>query len=386
VHSSSHSSTSRSGSLDTELGRKRRLRRLTLEGITICHLGRFNEHYPRNLNIRRALELAGARVITVAATGSIPGAYSRIFARTRGLKFDLAIVGWPGNAMMPLAYALGKRQRAPVVLDAMTSHWETAIIDRRVVASRSITDRYIRAQERAATRLADLVLVDTDQHRRFFADRYKLNARKLARIWVGSDEETWRRCDEVHEPEAHFRVVFVGSFIPLHGIERIVEAAALVNARDPEVEFVLIGSGQAEHAVRERMATSGISNVSLRGRLPGSLSREECCNADLCLGVFGTSEKTQRVIPNKVFDALAMGRPILTGDTPAIREALQPDWNVLACDVGDAAAIADRILWAKGHRDHLSLIAQRGHETFRQRFQLAEISKDLSAALAGVLR
>ena len=45
--------------------------------------------------------------------------------------------------------------------------------------------------------------------------------------------------------------------------------------------------------------------------------------ADLCLGIFGTSEKAASVIPNKVYQVVAAGRPVVTRDSPAIRELLE---------------------------------------------------------------
>ena len=64
--------------------------------------------------------------------------------------------------------------------------------------------------------------------------------------------------------------------------------------------------------------------------------------SDVCLGVFGTSPKSQRVIPNKVFDALAVGRPVVTADTPAVREVLTHGEKAWLCPPGDPDALAER--------------------------------------------
>ena len=67
--------------------------------------------------------------------------------------------------------------------------------------------------------------------------------------------------------------------------------------------------------------------------------------ADLCLGIFGTSEKAASVIPNKVFQIVAAGRPVLTRDSPAIRELLSPGAPcTYLVPAGDACALAEAVL------------------------------------------
>ena len=61
--------------------------------------------------------------------------------------------------------------------------------------------------------------------------------------------------------------------------------------------------------------------------------------ADLCLGVFGATPKAARVVPHKVYTALAAGRPVLTADTPAVRELLRPGEEVWTMPPGDPDAL-----------------------------------------------
>ncbi len=70
-------------------------------------------------------------------------------------------------------------------------------------------------------------------------------------------------------------------------------------------------------------------------RLPDELRRCGCA-----LGVFGTSAKASRVIPNKAFQALACGTPLVTADTPAARELLRNEESALLVRPGNPAALA----------------------------------------------
>jgi glycosyltransferase involved in cell wall biosynthesis len=58
------------------------------------------------------------------------------------------------------------------------------------------------------------------------------------------------------------------------------------------------------------------------------------------LGIFGTTSKAGRVIPNKAFQAIACGRPLITSDTPAARELLTDGSDALLVPPGDAQGLA----------------------------------------------
>ena len=78
------------------------------------------------------------------------------------------------------------------------------------------------------------------------------------------------------------------------------------------------------------------------------------CNADICLGIFGVSNKARRVISNKVWECLAVGRPIITGNGEGARSILKHGYHCLLVPHGDSKSIAnalcrlaDNSTWAK---------------------------------------
>jgi glycosyltransferase involved in cell wall biosynthesis len=123
----------------------------------------------------------------------------------------------------------------------------------------------------------------------------------------------------------------VGKLIPLHGIETILVAARAA----PELPLRLVGSGQLGELLQQRPANVEWVPWVEYERLPDELHR-----AGAALGIFGTSDKAQRVIPNKAFQALACGTPLITADTPAARELLEHEKSALLVPPGDHEALA----------------------------------------------
>lgn len=114
--------------------------------------------------------------------------------------------------------------------------------------------------------------------------------------------------------------------------------------KQPQIHFTLIGKGQTLPATQELARSLGLINTTFAPPVPLEHLPSHIHSADLCLGIFGTSAKVQRVIPHKVLDAVACGVPVITADTPAIRERFADHPLVHLVPAGNAEELARTIL------------------------------------------
>jgi glycosyltransferase involved in cell wall biosynthesis len=153
-------------------------------------------------------------------------------------------------------------------------------------------------------------------------------------------------------------VLFVGKLIPLHGLETILGAARLL----PDVPFRIVGSGQLDSLFDSRPANVNWVHWIEYEQLPEAIQVAGCA-----LGIFGTSDKAARVIPNKAFQALACGTPLVTADTPAARELLTDGENALLVPPADATALAAAIRRLAGDPALAHRLADAGRATYEAR-------------------
>ncbi len=93
--------------------------------------------------------------------------------------------------------------------------------------------------------------------------------------------------------------------------------------------------------------------------LPGELRRAGCA-----LGIFGSGPKAARVIPNKAFQAIACGTPLVTADTPAARELLTGGRDAVLVPPGDPQALADAVRSLARDQAKASEIGDAGRQTY----------------------
>ncbi|HET7368319.1 MAG TPA: glycosyltransferase [Gaiella sp.] len=306
------------------------------------YFGTYDRASPRNTQVVSCLRLAGVDVVerhraVWARHNWSPGLRTLLrlaraelaLARTAADDADVVLVGYPGHADLPAARRVARGR--PVVFNPLVSLADTLVEDRAVVSRRSPKAAAIRALDRRAFRGADLVVADTEAHAAFFRETFGLPAERVAVALVGAEDALFTPAEVGASP---FHVLFVGKLIPLHGLPAILEAARLL----PDVPFVVAGDGQLAALLADRPANVTHVPWIEYAALPDAYRRSACA-----LGIFGTGEKAARVIPNKVFQALACGRPVVTADTPGARELLTHDVDALLVPPGDGAAVADAV-------------------------------------------
>ena len=263
--------------------------------------------------------------------------------------YDAVIVGYPGHFDLPTARWTARG--APVVFNPLVSLYDTFVEDRARFRAGSPAARALRAVDRLAFRSADVVVADTEAHAAFLA---RLGARRLETAFVGAEERVFVPGPAAREPT---HALFVGKLIPLHGLETILGAAE----RAPDVPFRIVGSGQLETLLRRRPP-----NVEWLPWVEYERLGDELHRAAVALGVFGTSAKASRVIPNKVFQALATRTPVVTADTPAARELLD-DRSAVLVPPGDPDALAHAVRRLMDDPALRAAVAESGYDAYRAR-------------------
>jgi glycosyltransferase involved in cell wall biosynthesis len=290
-------------------------------------------------------------------------------------EYDVCFAGFYGQ---PLAVILSILQRKPIVLDAYVSTYDTLCEDRCRFPPRSPIGHLARWLDRRSCQVATRVITDTEAHARYFKETFGIPEHKLTTIYVGCDEKLFHPHGQVSAEPQRFEVFYYGSFLPLHGTEVIVQAAALLSDR-ADIHFTLGGDGVRRVAVERMISDMALCNIDLVGWIPLERLPAYIARASVCLGGhFSTVPKASRVVSTKTFQFVAMRKPTIVADNPATRELFVPGEHVYVTPVGDPAALAEAIRVLAGDDVLRHRIASGGYEVFKQRLTTRAIADQLA--------
>lgn len=323
--------------------------------------------YPRNRLVEKALSQVGMVRAIYPRSGRLSINLLRLSVRTLLLpaeQQDLYFVGFYGH---PLVLVTRLRWRGPLVFDAFVSTYDTYCFDRKVFSPHSWMGRLAFWLDKRSCELADIVVLDTQAHAHYFHETFGVPREKLRVLYVGCDETYFQPQDQ---PERDPPVVlFYGSFLPLHGVEVIVQAAHLM--RNERVSFRIVGRGHLEYRLRQLAKQLSVDNIEFLPPVPYHALPRLIAESTVCLGGhFGATAKATRVIASKAFQCMAMGKPTILGDNPANRELFTHGRDAWMVRMNDPLALAD------GIRAVLSL-------SLKDRKQLGDAARETVIRIAG---
>jgi glycosyltransferase involved in cell wall biosynthesis len=285
---------------------------------------------------------------------------------------DAVLVGYLGHFDVHLARLLFRRAR--IVLDHLVGASDTGR-DRRLDGGPR--QALLRMIDSAALRAADIVVVDTEEHRDALPERHRARAVVIAvgapTAWYAAARPAGPAAPD--EEAGPLRVVFYGLYTPLQGAPVI--GAALGRLAGAPVTVTMIGSGQDLAEAR----TAAVANQAVRWLdwVPAADLPALVAGHHVCLGIFGTGDKALRVVPNKVFQGAAAGCAIVTSDTAPQRRALGE--AAILVPPGDPAALATALLELAGDRPELARLRRLAQQLAGQQFTPERIVAPLAGRL-----
>lgn len=352
--------------------------------MKVLYFGIYNPNYSRNRVLIRGLRENGVEVLECNVPYRSWVSYLKLLLKYFSTKkpFEALVVGFPGQEVMLLARYLTKK---PIIFDAFTSHYGGYVLDRGKYGKKSLRAKWYKWLDRKSVKLSDIALLDTEAHIGFFVKELGLPKEKFKRIFVGTDSGVFyprsqsERGSLQGSGESKFLVHFHGHFIPLQGTRYIIEAAKILE--NEEVFFNIIGKGQDYRESRELADRLNLKNINFIDNVPYEKLAEYISSADICLGIFGDTIKTDIVIPNKIYEAIACAKPVITADTPAVRELFKDGANVLLCKKADPEDLARKILVLKNSPELTQRIGQGGYELFKEHLTEKHLGAELKTII-----
>lgn len=352
--------------------------------------GNYGPDYPRNRvieSVLRSLDCEVSRFLpTLSATADIEYALRNILAR--GPRPDLIWVPCFRQRDLAAAARYARRHRIPLAFDPLISAYDKQVNEKHKFAADSAKARTLLQWESRLFKLPDWLIADTEGHADYFHATHGVPRARIRVIPVGAEEALFTPQSWQEKPaNAPLELVFFGTFIGLQGVD--VLAQAILQYDGPLTHWRLIGEGpmkaECERLLAPLIGATGPSRVSFEGwgplpELPGRLA-----SADAILGIFGTSDKALRVIPNKVYQGLAIGRPVITAATQAFTPELRADeaHGLLWAKAGDPQSIIDTVLRLHQRRDALASLGDAARASYESHYSnrvIAQVLRDILQA------
>ncbi len=344
---------------------------------TLLWWGRSDPRYSRNQIILGLLADLGWRVDFFHPLASPLGKVQALFQRPKVP--DLVWVPCFRQRDMNSALYWARQWKCPLVFDPLISAYQKEVHERGKWHENHKKAQQIRRWEAGLFRRADVVIADTHAHARFYIDTFRIDPRKVFVVHVGADDQLFRPTD-VDADRSPVEVLFYGSFLALQGPGVIVDAAAAMDNKT--IQWVLLGEGDLKPRLMtkaEKMPNVKFEPWICYERLPQRLAQ-----AHILLGIFGTTPKAAMVIPNKVFQSMAAGRPLITRSSGAYPQEVRDSRRIGWVPPGDPGALAACVqLWAEEpHR--LIDRGRRTGELYKQCFGRDQILAQLHSAVQSV--
>jgi len=357
----------------------------------VLYIGNYNKNYPRNYIFINGLKSLKINVFEINTNNfnnfEIIKYFLKNFKKLKKQNFDVIIYfSMKSSLSFVFAKIISYIKKIPLIHDIFISKFLTNYYDRNLINKKKYIPNFVYwfnlfLQDFLECQFSNYILLGTSTQINYFYEKFKIPIKKFGKIFVAARNDIFFPRDEFKKSDGKFRVGFWGSYIPVQGVKYIIRASKLLENHD-QIFFYLIGTGTTYEKDRNLAKELKIQNVKFIPKnflASNQLNKlaELISSLDIGLGLFGEGPKIVNVIPNKIFEGIAMKIPMITADTPGIRELFKNNENIVLCNRADPESLANAILKLKNNKNLREKIKHIGYELFKNCCSMEAISISL---------
>jgi glycosyltransferase involved in cell wall biosynthesis len=295
----------------------------------------------------------------------------------RGVKqVDLVVSTSPQFFCGLAGYFVARAHRCPWVVE-IRDLWPESI--KAVGAVRGgVAVSLLQRIERFLYHKPDRVVAVTNAFKRHIAAK-GVRPEKIAVIPNGADLECFRPRPKrngfrrQHHLEDKFIVSYVGTHGMAHALETVLEAARMLESHR-HIHFLMVGDGAERQRLLKQKETLGLKNILMLSQQPKAAVPEIIAASDACMVLLRRTELFKTVIPSKIFEAMAMRRPVLLGVDGESRELIERSGGGLFIEPQNSGALAAEVLRLSRRPEEVDALGRRGERFVRDAFDREQLA------------
>ena len=278
----------------------------------------------------------------------------------------------------------GKRLGLPVVADLHENYpaglqvWYTNRLKKATIYEHGRWARY----EREALRAVDaIVVVIEEAHDRLV--QLGISAEKISVVpntVPAQSGEIPIDSGIVERYRGRFVVSYIGGFAPHRGLDTVIRALPLAREHVPNLKLVLVGGGNEGYRKRLEVLARELrcdDLVELTGWKPQESIWSYIEASAVCLVPHARNPHTDTTIPNKIFQYMLRGRPVIVSDCPPLARIARDTGGGLIFRWDDPASLAERIVELYRGEDARRRMAEAGRASVLDRYTWEKTSEPL---------
>jgi len=164
-----------------------------------------------------------------------------------------------------------------------------------------------------------------------------------ADVGMFNPKETGSRYRRAHGLEGRFVALYAGAHGMSNDLQVVLQAASRL-ARYDGIVFVLVGDGKEKPALLGRAEQLGLQNLKFLPPVSKSEMPQVLAAADACIAILKPLDVYKTTYPNKVFDYMAAGKPVILAIDGVIRKVVEDAGAGLFSPPGDPETLAQAVL------------------------------------------
>jgi colanic acid biosynthesis glycosyl transferase WcaI len=282
------------------------------------------------------------------------------------LRPDVVIATSPQLLVALSGWWLARCKRVPFVFE-VRDLWPESLAAVGAGKENSILHRSLSKIAGFLYRQCDRIVVVTPAFEDHLVKYWRIPREKISVIENGVETQQFAPdlANELRtelDVEEKFVVSYIGTMGMAHGLETILEAAAQLQQRVPEIIFLMTGEGAEKDRIIALARQRGLNNVRFINQQPRENVPAYISASDVCLVPLRKNELFKTVIPTKMLEFMSCARPVILGVDGQARSILEEARAGLAIEPENSAALANAICYLAANREAAREMGQRGRE------------------------